>query len=125
MTIAEVSRKYDLTPDTLRYYERVGLIPAVPRTPGGQRDYGEEECRWVEFIKCMRAAGLPVETLIRYVALFQQGDATREERLQILVEQRALLKKRLIAMEETIARLDRKIEHYEQWTPCIEHKLGV
>jgi len=125
MTIAEVSRKYDITADTLRYYERVGLIPAVPRTPGGLRDYGEEDCNWVEFIKCMRSAGLPVETLIEYVALFQQGDSTREQRKEILIEQRALLQQRLTAMEETIARLDRKIERYEQWAPCIEHKLGV
>ena len=53
MTIAEVSEKYGLTADTLRYYERVGLLPPVPRTSGGIRDYGEKDCGWIEFIKCM------------------------------------------------------------------------
>ena len=60
MNIAEVSKKYDLTQDTLRYYERVGLLPRVNRTSSGIRDYTEEDCRWVEFIKCMRQAGLPI-----------------------------------------------------------------
>lgn len=56
MNIAEVSKKYDLTQDTLRYYERVGLLPRVNRTSSGIRDYSEEDCHWVEFIKCMRQA---------------------------------------------------------------------
>ena len=60
MNIAEVSKKYDLTQDTLRYYERVGLLPRVNRTSSGIRDYSEEDCHWVEFIKCMRQAGLPI-----------------------------------------------------------------
>lgn len=56
MTISEVSEKYGLTPDTLRYYERIGLIPPVPRTKSGLRDYDESSCNWIEFIKCMRGA---------------------------------------------------------------------
>lgn len=73
MTIAEVSRKYDISADTLRYYERIGLIPPVPRTRGGVRDYGEESCGWIQLMKCMRAAGVQIEALIEYVDLFQQG----------------------------------------------------
>ena len=75
MTIAEVSRQFDITPDTLRYYERIGLIPPVPRTKSGIRDYDQTSCSWIEFIKCMRAAGLQIEALIEYVAMFQQGNA--------------------------------------------------
>lgn len=52
MTIAEVSRQFDITPDTLRYYERIGLIPPVPRTKSGIRDYDQTSCSWIEFIKC-------------------------------------------------------------------------
>ena len=58
MTIKEVSQKYDLSPDTIRYYERIGLIPPVPRKPNGIRDFDQESCNWIEFIKCMRSAGL-------------------------------------------------------------------
>lgn len=88
MLIAEVSEKYDLSADTLRYYERIGLIPHVHRNKSGIRDYTEDDCRWVEFIKCMRAAGLPIEVLIDYVAMFQQGDSTIAERKALLIEQR-------------------------------------
>lgn len=114
MTIAAVSSQYGLTPDTLRYYERMGLIPPVPRTAGGIRDYGEDDCRWIEFIKCMRLAGLPVEVLADYVRLCRQGDDTLSQRRQLLKHQRESLVKRLAEMQDTLKRLDLKIEHYDQ-----------
>ena len=123
MTIAEVSRKYELSPDTLRYYERIGLIPAVNRSKGGIRDYTEEDCRWVEFAKCMRGAGIQVEALIEYVQLFQQGEETGEARKQILMEQRELLRARLEEMQATLNRVDMKIEHYEQTVGQAEKEL--
>lgn len=95
MTIAEVSRQFDITPDTLRYYERIGLIPPVPRTKSGIRDYDQTSCSWIEFIKCMRAAGLQIEALIEYVALFQQGDSTIGARKALLLEQRDQLRNAL------------------------------
>lgn len=84
MRIAEVSERCGLSPDTLRYYERIGLIPSVKRDSSGIRDYTEEDCRWIEFIKCMRNAGLPIEVLIEYVELFQKGDETIEARKSLL-----------------------------------------
>jgi MerR family transcriptional regulator, aldehyde-responsive regulator len=113
MKIAEVSEKYGLSVDTLRYYERVGLIPPVHRNDGGIRDYNELDLRRVDFIKCMRGAGLPVEVLIEYVALVQQGDKTIEARKEILKEQRALVAARLVEMQKTLDLLDHKIEVYE------------
>ncbi|MDP4160664.1 MAG: MerR family transcriptional regulator [Bacillota bacterium] len=114
MTIAEVSEKYDLTQDTLRYYERIGLIPHVNRNKSGIRDYTEEDCRWVEFIKCMRNAGLPIEALIEYVTLFKQGAETIGARKELLTEQRKQLIQRMVDMQKTLERLNYKIESYEQ-----------
>lgn len=114
MTIAEVSEKYGLSADTLRYYERVGLIPRVNRAPGGNRDYTDEDCGWVEFIKCMRGAGLPIEALIEYVTLARQGDETVEARRDLLMEQRRQLIARMEEMRTTLDRLDYKIGLYEQ-----------
>lgn len=113
MMIAEVSEKYCIPADTLRYYERIGLIPRVHRNKSGMRDYTEEDCKWVEFIKCMRGAGLPIEVLIEYVALFQQGDSTIEARKEIFLEQRRLLRQRMEDMQKTLERLDYKITSYE------------
>jgi len=114
MLISEVSKMYELSADTLRYYERVGLIPAVNRNKSGIRDYTEEDCRWVEFVKCMRGAGLPIEVLIEYVSLFQQGDETIEARKVLLAEQRKQLIEKMEDMKKTLERLDYKIERYNQ-----------
>jgi len=123
MAIAEVSRKFNISQDTLRYYERIGLIPRVNRNKSGIRDYTEEDCRWVEFIKCMRSAGLPIEVLIEYVALFQQGPETSEARKELLIEQRKLLIIRMEDMKKTLERLDGKIARYEQTVVGAEKAL--
>ncbi|MCR4435457.1 MAG: MerR family transcriptional regulator [Clostridiales bacterium] len=114
MNIAEVSKKFNLSQDTLRYYERIGLIPSVNRNKSGIRDYTEEDCKWIEFIKCMRSAGLPIEVLIEYVSLFGQGDETIEARKELLIEQREQLIKRVEDMKKTLERLNYKIARYEQ-----------
>ena len=114
MTIKEVSEKYEISQDTLRYYERVGMIPPVTRTAGGIRSYSEEDLRWVELAKCMRSAGLPVEAMIEYVRLFQQGDATISARLQLLTDQREVLLEQRRQIDETLNRLNYKISRYEE-----------
>ncbi|MBP2657486.1 MAG: transcriptional regulator, MerR family [Firmicutes bacterium] len=114
MTITEVSEKFDVSQDTLRYYERIGLLPRVNRNKSRIRDYTEEDCKWVEFIKCMRSAGLPIEVLIEYIGLFQQGDETVEARKELFIEQRKQIIKRMEDMRKTLERLDYKIASYEQ-----------
>jgi DNA-binding transcriptional MerR regulator len=113
MKIAEVSERYAISTDTLRYYERIGLIQQVKRNESGIRDYNELDLRRVEFIKCMRSAGLPVEVLIEYVALVQRGDQTIEARKEILKEQRQQLAARMKEMQKTLDLLDHKIDVYE------------
>ena len=113
MTIGEVSEKYELSTDTLRYYERIGLLPPVPRKQNGIRDFDEQACNWVSFIKCMRSAGVQIEPLIEYVSLLQQGTGI-ERRKKILIEQRARLQKQAETLRTTIERLDYKIDHYEE-----------
>jgi len=114
MKIAEVSEQFGLSADTLRYYERVGLIPPVHRNEGGIRDYDELDLRRVDFIKCMRGAGLPVEVLIEYMELVQRGDKTIEARKEILIEQRDLVVAKLAEIQKTLDRLNYKIEVYEK-----------
>ncbi len=114
MTIKEVCEKFDITPDTLRYYERVGVIPEVNRTPGGIRDYKEEDIAWVENAVCMRSAGVPVEMLIEYVKLYQQGDETLEARKNLLMEAKNEVQKQLDKYQATMDRLNFKISRYEE-----------
>ena len=113
MTIKEVSQKYNISQDTLRYYERVGMIPKVTRTASGIRDYQESDLSWVELVICMRSAGLPVEALIEYVELYQQGDQTFSARLELLQEQRRNLEEQQKQLQAAISTLDYKISRYE------------
>jgi len=114
MKIAEVSERFDISSDTLRYYERIGLLPTVNRNGSGIRDYSDLDMRRVDFIKCMRKAGLPVEVLIEYMDLVQQGDSTVEARKDILKHQREQVAARMEEMQKTLDLLDHKIEVYEK-----------
>ena len=89
------------------------MIPPVNRTASGIRDYQEEDIKWVELAKCMRSAGLPVETIIEYVKLTQDGDATIATRLQLLTDQRELLLEQKTKIDQTLERLNYKISRYE------------
>lgn len=114
MKIAEVSKRMNLSQDTLRYYERIGLIPPVKRNASGIRDYTDKDLGWIEFIKCMRGAGLSIESLIEYVKLFGEGEKTAKARKDILFDEREKLIERITSMQETLERLNKKIESYEK-----------
>lgn len=114
MTIKEVCDKYDIIPATLRYYERVGVIPAVSRTAGGIRNYAEADIKWVENAICMRSAGVPVEMIIEYVRLFQMGDDTFEARCNLLKEARAEVEAVKKKYDDELKRLSDKIAKYEE-----------
>ncbi len=114
MKIAEVSKQYNISQDTLRYYERIGLLPSVNRSESGIRDYTDLDIRRVEFVKCMRSAGLSIEVLIEYMRLVQQGDLTIDARKEILLEQRDQLEARIQDMQKTLELLNYKIQVYEK-----------
>ena len=113
MTIAEVSKKYGLTQDTIRYYEKIGLIPPVPRNSSGIRNFDDRSCGWIEFIKCMRNAGLSIEVLTKYVELFNEGKSTLKERKELLIGQREKLLEKQEDIKKTLDRLNYKIELYD------------
>lgn len=114
MTIKEVAEKYNISQDTLRYYEKVKMIPPVRRTPGGIRDYSEEDLGWLEFALCMRNAGLPVEAVVNYLSLYQQGSETIPQRYELLKNQMNALEEQRAQLEATIEHLSYKIAKYEE-----------
>lgn len=113
MTIRQVCSRYGLTPDTLRYYEKVGVIPEVRRTASGIRDYDDVAIGWVENAVCMRGAGVPVESIIEYVRLYQAGDATLRARRDLLRDVHTKLLAQKQQMEAEIDRLSFKIRRYD------------
>lgn len=114
MTIKEVCKKYDVTADTLRYYERVGVIPAVHRTAGGIRDYSEDDLKWVETAICFRSAGMPIDLLVEYVKLYRKGDDTIKDRLNLLIEAKKRILDERKKYDDALEKLDYKISRYEK-----------
>ena len=112
MTIKEVSKMYNLSLDTLRFYEKKGLIGPVKKTSGGIRDYEEDDLKRIEFIKCKRSAEIPVIVLKEYVDLFSAGDATIKERRKLLEEQKRILEDKIAKMQEAYEKLNKKIDMY-------------
>ena len=110
ITIKEVSKRYSVTQDALRYYERAGMIPPVTRTTKGIQDYRDEDLAWVELALCMRRAGLSVETISEYVRLSHLGDGTIKDHLTLLQSQRGLGQQQIAGK---LDRLNYKISRYE------------
>lgn len=114
MRIAEVAQKFAISPDTLRYYERMGLLGPIARTASGVRDYSEADCARIEFVKCMRGANVSIEALQEYMRLLDQGDETIAARKAILEEQRDIAAARIAEMQAGLDRLNHKIENYDE-----------
>jgi len=110
MTIKEAAEQFGLTPDTLRFYEKKGLIGPIKKTSGGIRNYDEDDLNRISFIKCMRDAGLPVEVLRQYMMLYDQGDETIEARKALLKEQREILKQKIEKMQTAYEKLNYKVD---------------
>lgn len=114
MKVSEVSKKYDISADTLRYYEKIGLIKNVPRNKSGIRDYDENALKRIEFIKCMRSVGVEIEILIKYMNLLEQGKKTVLERKNLLSEQKNKSLEKQKSISSTLDRLDYKISLYDE-----------
>ncbi len=113
MTITEVSQELGLSADTLRYYERIGLILPIKRNESGRRDYSKGDCEWIHFVRCMRTAGLSIESLAEYVALVRKGEETAPVRKELLLRQRKALEEKIQEMRQMLEYLNCKIDHYE------------
>lgn len=113
MTIGEVASYFSLSQDTLRFYEKKGLIGPIKKNSSGIRSYTKEDMNRIEFIKCMRNAEIPIDVLKKYLDLFDQGKNTEKARQELLEEQRDKLKSKIETLEEAYAKLNYKIELYK------------
>ncbi|MFI3616694.1 MerR family transcriptional regulator [Enterococcus avium] len=123
MNISEVAATFNMTPATIRYYEKEGLIPPITRNESGIRDFQEEDLNWVEFIKCMRDSGLSIDSLAKYSKLYQQGDATLVERKKILIKEYKKMLEKQQMINATVARLETKLDNYDQMIQKCEQEI--
>ena len=114
MNIKKVSEQLEITPDTIRYYERIGLVPPINRNKNGVRDFTDLDIQRLDFIKCMRHAGLSIESLHEYMHLYSlNDDRTIPARKRILEEKAEKLDERIASLQETRAYLQHKIDVYD------------
>ncbi len=113
MTIKEVCERTGLSQDTVRYYEKAGVIPGVNRSCGGTRCYSEEDLKWLQTAACLRSAGMSVSAISAYVKLCSCGD-NLEERLELLRKERDRIEGQKQELEKALSFLNLKIAFYEQ-----------
>lgn len=125
MNIKEAGETFHVSPDTLRYWERVGAIPKVNRDTKGHRDYDQEDQDWIYYTKCMRDTGVSIERIIEYIQLFKEGDTTITLRKQLLEEQLDEIGTKLAEMQKSYHMLENKINHYDESMLAYEGKLRI
>lgn len=114
MTIGELAKKSGVSVDTLRYYERIGVLPRAPRRGSGIRDYGEDFISWLELVGVLKSSGLSLEAIVEYMDLAREGSGTVRERRAIIESSRALLEAKIIALQSAAAEAAYQLKHYEK-----------
>jgi DNA-binding transcriptional MerR regulator len=111
-TISEVVCFTGLSAHTLRWYERIGLMPQIDRSNTGQRRYTNKDLDWLAFVGKLRLTGMPVADMVRYAELAREGAYTMPERQALLAATREDVRRRIAELQDTLAVLDYKIEFY-------------
>ena len=113
MTIKEIAARTGVSADTLRYYERMGIIPAVPRTSGGGRNYDENFVEWVAFIQTLKGAGMSLEAIADYINLAKLGEQPCQQRKKILAQARDVLLQKIEALQNMARLADYQLMSYD------------
>src|SRR5579859_2609919 len=114
LTIQQVAQQTGLSIDTLRYYERIGLLEPVRRAPNGHRRYTQHDLAWIDLLIRLKETGMPLAQMIHFAELRRQGDATLTERRIMLEEHQQALEQRMQQMEQHMATLRQKIERIKE-----------
>lgn len=121
MKISDVSKKFNISIQTLRYYERLGVIPNVPRDKNGFRDYRKSDLYWVHYVQALRRSGVSIESIQRYVELVKQGSTTRDERKKILLDQREKLLEKRALIDDALEHMNHKLSVYDEYVIALEN----
>ncbi|GAA1377320.1 MULTISPECIES: MerR family transcriptional regulator [Catellatospora] len=113
-TPSETSRRSGFSLDTLRYYERIGLLSEVDRTPGGQRVFSDDDLGWLGLLRCLRDTGMPINQMCRFAELARTGDQTVADRVELLRAHAEAVEEQMALLERQYGHLREKIRYYER-----------
>ncbi|MCT2590263.1 MerR family transcriptional regulator [Streptomyces sp. N2-109] len=112
--ISEVAARTGLSPHTLRWYERIGLMPYASRSHTGQRRFTERDLRWLALVGKLRLTGMPVAAMVRYAELVRAGSGTLGERQELLEATRREVEQRIAELQDSLTVLNFKIDNYAE-----------
>jgi len=112
-SIAEVAEKTHLTPHTLRYYEKEGLLPFVDRSDSGNRDFKDKDLEWLELICCLKNTGMPIKQIKEYIQLCLKGDNTIDVRREIFITHREEVINQIAELQKNLDKINFKISLYD------------
>ena len=112
-TVGEMAKRLDVPTSTLRYYDKEVLLPFVERSSGGIRMFQDKDMEWLQVIRCMKQAGMPLKAIREYIQLAMQGDETISQRLDLFRKQREVLQEKMVELQRTMEALDYKCWYYE------------
>lgn len=112
-SVGEMAKLLNVAPSTLRYYDKEGLLPFVTRSSGGMRIFQEKDYEWLKVIECLKHTGMPLKDIRHYIDLAMQGDKTIDERLQLILKQREIIREQMASLQQTLDTLDFKCWYYE------------
>ncbi|CCO06862.1 MerR family transcriptional regulator [Desulforamulus hydrothermalis] len=112
-TIGEIAKKVNISPHTLRFYAKEGLLPFVERSESGIRMFKDEDFQWLMIIECLKKAGMPIKDIKTLIDLTMEGDATIGQRLEIFKKQKEAVEKQIAQLQETLDLLKYKCWYYE------------
>jgi DNA-binding transcriptional MerR regulator len=116
ITPSEMAERCGVTMDTLRYYEREGLLDVIDRTNGGQRRYSSHDVAWVSMLRCLRVTAMPIRDMRRFAELVRAGDSEIPNRLELLAKHRATVVQKIEELGVALQMIDHKIEAYASFT---------
>lgn len=117
-SIGDISRKTGLTVSTLRYYEKLGLLSAVPRSRGNIRQYGPQELDRLRLLECLKNTGMPLKDIRTFFAWCDQGDSTLNQRYQMFLERKAETERQIALLQKELAHIEFKCEYYHRALQC-------
>jgi DNA-binding transcriptional MerR regulator len=113
-TIQRAAAETGVSRDTLRYYEKIGILPGIGRSESGHRRFTDDDMGWIKLVQCLRSTGMPIEDLHAYAELVQQGDSTAAERLTLLENHRGRIQEEMQELTTAVSLVERKIAGYDQ-----------
>lgn len=113
-TIKEINKETGLSGDTIRYYERDGLLTDILRLPNGHRRYTQQDLEWIRFVLCLKSTGMPLKKICLYKKLMEEGDLTASRRKEILSHQKKIVKDEIVLLKKALETLDYKIKYYQE-----------